>query len=169
VVAADGKIIEGLPASQTERPGDVAFRAMLRTLGLVERVMQPYFTRFGITGSQWGVLRVLHRAEAEGLPGLRLTDLSERLIIRPPSVTGVVDRLQRLGLVVREGMKDDMRARQVSLTPKARRLIERVTLGHGGQIDYVMGALSHEEQLSLQRLLAKLNKHLDKAEHAIKQ
>ena len=44
---------------------------MVRTRGLLDRVMQPYFVRFGITASQWGVLRALHRAEAEGLPGLR--------------------------------------------------------------------------------------------------
>ncbi|HWE02058.1 MAG TPA: MarR family transcriptional regulator [Tepidisphaeraceae bacterium] len=157
----NGKAIETAGALSSERAGDVAFRAMLCTLGLVERVMQPYFAKFGITGSQWGVLRVLHRAEAEGLPGLRLTDLSERLIIRPPSVTGVVDRLQRLGMVVREGMPDDLRARQVTLTPKARRLIERMMNGHGGQIDNIMGGLSRDEQTHFQRLLLKLNGHLD--------
>jgi len=161
VASMNGKAAEASARSSMERPGDITFRAMLRTLGLVERVMQPYFAQFGITGSQWGVLRVLHRAEAEGLPGLRLTDLSERLIIRPPSVTGVVDRLQNLGLVVREGMPDDLRARQVTLTPKARRLIERILVGHGGQIDNIMGPLSHEDQSNLQRLLVKLNDHLN--------
>ena len=50
--------------------------------------MQPYFARFGITGSQWGILRTLHRAEREGLPSLRVTDLSDRLLVRPPSITG---------------------------------------------------------------------------------
>lgn len=161
MASMNGKAAEASARSSMERPGDITFRAMLRTLGLVERVMQPYFAQFGITGSQWGVLRVLHRAEAEGLPGLRLTDLSERLIIRPPSVTGVVDRLQNLGLVVREGMPDDLRARQVTLTPKARRLIERILVGHGGQIDNIMGPLSHEDQSNLQRLLVKLNDHLN--------
>src|SRR5437588_12552015 len=76
-------------------------RALLRTLGLLKRVMEPYFARFGISGSQWAVLRTLLRAEAEGRKQLRLTDLGNRLLIRPPSVTGVVDRLQRMGLVAR--------------------------------------------------------------------
>src|SRR5262245_55410997 len=91
------------PSSTTERPAVAAFRALLRNFGLVDRIMLPYFARFGISGSQWGVLRQLHRAEQEGLHGLRLTDLSERLLIRPPSVTGVVDRLERAGLVMRNG------------------------------------------------------------------
>src|SRR5438270_5216932 len=90
------------------RPAEGAFRELIRVIGLVERVMQPYFARFGISGSQWGVLRQLHRAEEDGAPGLRLTDLSERLLIRPPSVTGVVDRLERAGLVVRDGSRTDL-------------------------------------------------------------
>src|SRR5437763_15024677 len=95
------------PASET------AVRALVRAFGLLERAMQPYFARFGISGSQWGVLRTLHRAEREGEAGLRLTDLSDRLQIRPPSVTGVVDRLERIGLVVRDASPSDLRAEEV--------------------------------------------------------
>lgn len=152
-----------LPSSHAagERTKDIAFRSMVRTLGLLDRVMQPYFARFGITGSQWGLLRALNRAESDGLTGLRLTDLSERLIIRPPSVTGVVDRLQRLGLVVRESVADDLRARQVRLTPKGRHLLQRVLSGHAAQIDAVLGGLTNHDQEEFQRLLAKLNGHLE--------
>ena len=145
----------------SERSAELAFRALLRTLGLVERVMQPYFARFGLTGSQWGVLRALYRAEADGLPGLRLTDLGERLVIRPPSVTGVVDRLNRLGLVSRQSVPDDLRARQVTLTPEARLLVKKVLAVHAEQIDAVLGGLSGEDQAEMHRLLAKLNGHLE--------
>src|SRR5205807_10008939 len=92
---------------------DNALREIIRTFGLVERVMQPYFAQFGISGSQWGVLRNLHRAEAEGRSGLRLSELSERLLIRPPSVTGLIDRLQRARLVVRDGSPTDLRDKQI--------------------------------------------------------
>ena len=157
----NGKPISHPARLPAERPKDLAFRAMVQTLGLLDRVMQPYFSQFGITGSQWGVLRVLHRAEGEGLPGLRLTDLSERLIIRPPSVTGVVDRLERLGLVMRESVADDLRAKQVSLTPKARQLLERVLAGHSAQIDAVLAGLTESDHQDMHRLLSKLNTHLE--------
>src|SRR5262249_34236671 len=116
------------------RPAESAFRELIRTFGLVERVMQPYFARHGISGSQWGVLRNLHRAEGEGLPGLRLTDLSERLLLRPPSVSGVVDRLERAGLVVRGGTPTDLRAKQVGLTDRGRDLVNHVLAAPAGQI-----------------------------------
>src|SRR6516162_7475236 len=98
-----------VPASH--RPTDNAFRELIRVFGLAERVMQPYFAQFGISGAQWGVLRNLHRAEQEGRAGLRLTDLGERLLIRPASVTGVIDRLEKAGLVTRDGVPGDLRAK----------------------------------------------------------
>jgi DNA-binding MarR family transcriptional regulator len=142
-------------------PAEGAFRGLLRVLGLLERVMQPYFAHFGISGSQWGVLRNLHWAEQQGSPGLRLTDLSDRLLIRPPSVTGVVDRLERAGLVVRDGSPFDMRAKQVALTAKGRELVERILAVHGRQIDTVLGVLSSAEQTELHRLLSRLEQHLE--------
>src|SRR5215831_17838563 len=107
-------------------PDENAFRELIRTFGLLERVMHPYFARFGITGAQWGVLRNLHRNEENGLGGMRLGELSEQLLIRPPSVTTVVDRLERAGLVRRESVPADLRARHVVLTDKGRQLIGRV-------------------------------------------
>src|SRR5437764_7149823 len=125
------------------------FRELLRTYGLVERVMQPYFGRFGITGSQWGVLRNLHRAEQEGRAGLRLTALSERLLIRPPSVTGAVDRLERAGLAAREGDPTDQRAKCVRLTAAGRALVQNVLEAHEQQIEAVLGGLPATDQAQL--------------------
>jgi DNA-binding MarR family transcriptional regulator len=143
------------------QPSEGTFRELLRVFGLLDRVMQPYFAHFGISGSQWGVLRNLHRAEQQGVPGLRLTDLSERLLIRPPSVTGVVDRLERAGLVVRDGAPFDMRAKQVALTANGRELVERILSVHGRQIDAVLGVLSPDEQRELHRLLSLLEQNLE--------
>jgi len=153
------KLKPTLPA--VSRPAEGTFRELLRVLGLLERVMQPYFAQFGISGSQWGVLRNLHRAEEQGLPGLRLTDLSDRLLIRPPSVTGVVDRLERAGLVVRDGSPFDMRAKQVVLTAKGRELVEQILAVHGRQIDTILGVLKPSEQTELHRLLSRLEQHLE--------
>ncbi len=138
-----------------------AFRELIRTFGLVERVMHPHFARFGITPSQWGVLRNLHRAEQEGIPSLRLTELSERLLIRPPSVTGLVDRLERARLVTRDGSPTDLRAKQVGLTKAGRRLVERVLAVHEGHVNTVLTGLNPEEQRELHRLLVLWRKHLE--------
>jgi DNA-binding MarR family transcriptional regulator len=143
-------------------PPMTAFRELIRTFGLLERVMYPYFARFGITGAQWGVLRNLHRNEEHGLGGMRFSELSEQLLIRPPSVTTVVDRLERAGLVRRESVPTDLRGKHVVLTDKGRQLIERVLLVHDRQIASVMGALDGGEEKQLQLLLNQLGRHLEK-------
>jgi DNA-binding MarR family transcriptional regulator len=148
-------------AQALERIGEGAWRELLRVFGALERVMNPYFARHGISGSQWGVLRTLHRAECEGLPALRLTDLADRLLIRPPSVSGVVDRMERLGLVRREDFPTDQRAKQVVMTAEGRALLERVLENHQAQIDKVMGGLTRAEQDELHRLLLKLGRHIN--------
>ena len=140
---------------------DNPLREFIRVEGLVERVMQHYFARFGISGSQWGLLRTLHRAEEEGQSRLRLTDLSDRLLIRPPSVTGAVDRLERAGLVLRDHATVDQRSKLVGLTPKGRQLIERILSVHAQQVARVLGGLSKKEQAEFHRLLRRLGQHLE--------
>jgi DNA-binding MarR family transcriptional regulator len=148
------------PAS-TNRLTDNPLREFIRVEGLLERVMQDYFAQFGISGSQWGLLRTLYRAEEDGRPGLRLTDLSDRLLIRPPSVSGVVDRLERAGFVVRDNSAADHRAKLVGLTPKGRQLLERILAVHEKQIAAVLGGLSWKEQAEFHRLLGRLGQHLE--------
>src|SRR5262249_13148330 len=95
---------------------------LVRTFGLLERVMQPYFARFGISGPKWGVLRTLYRAEQAGDMALRPSELSDRLLIRPPSATGLIDRLERAELVMRQASPSDSRAKQIKLTRTGRQL-----------------------------------------------
>jgi DNA-binding MarR family transcriptional regulator len=144
----------------TPTAAERSFRQLIRNYGLVERIMQPYFARFGISGAQWGVLRNLHRAEQEGQPGLRLTDLSRRMLIRPPSVTGIADRLEKVGLIVRRASETDGRSKHVALTEKGRHLVEEVLTVHPAQLARVMAGLSTDEQEQLDRLLSRMAEHL---------
>ncbi len=191
-----------MPARASESDRDVtdagcaeaAFHALLRAYGLVDRLMQRYFARFGISGSQWAVLRTLYRAElaAKGnlheashrdrpvalaaqkgtapsgtkkggdeQQGLRLTDLSERLLIQPPSVTGVVDRLQRTGLVARDHSATDLRSKRVTLTTEGRTLVQRVLEVHQAQIQQLLAGLSAEQQKELHGLLGTVGRHME--------
>ena len=142
------------------QPAEHAHRSLLRAFGSLKKVMEPYFARFGISRPQWAVLIVLHRSEEAGADGMRLRDLGERLFIQPPSVTGVVDRLEREGLVARSKSDADLRVRRVRLTDEGRAMIERVLAVHAGQVRTIMGGLTVREQATLARLLDQLDTHL---------
>jgi DNA-binding MarR family transcriptional regulator len=140
---------------------EIAFRAFVRTSGLLRNKMAPYFARFGISAAQWGVLRALQRAEGEGFKGLQFNDLGRRLLVKPPSVTSIVDRLERLGLVTREAAVADLRAKRVRLTAQGRTLLRRVLRRHPAQIREVMAGLNQTEQRELGRLMERLAAHLE--------
>jgi len=125
--------------------------------------MEPYFSRFGISGSQWGVMRILNCAEKKGERSIRLTDLSERLLIQPPSVTGVVDRLERMSMVKRSAERGDLRAKRVSLTSEGRALVKQVLEVHASKMRSVLGGLTLAERKELWRLLDRLDAHLEAA------
>lgn len=144
--------------------GEAAFRAFVRASGLFRNHMEPHFARFGISGAQWGVLRALQRAEAEGLKSLRLNELGQRLLVKAPSVTGILSRLEKLGLVKMETCAMDQRAKNVSLTGQARRLMARVLKYHPGKIREVMAGLAAPEQEALLALMRKLSAHLESIE-----
>ncbi len=153
-------ITPSLPPSPIEVPEVKLFRALLMQVGLVRRVMTPYFRRFGISGAQWAVLRALARAHRDGLEGLKGSEIGDRLLIRPPSVTGVLDRLEREKLVQRLPSQADRRMKLVSLTTQGRELVEQLEAGHAGHIQQVFAGLSAQEQMELRTLIDKLNQHL---------
>jgi len=101
-------------------------------------------------------------AELEGQDGLRVTD-PERSFAhsRPPSVTGVIDRLERIHLVVRDPVRMISVPRFVRLTDTGRQLVAKVTgVVYATQVERALGGLVPEDQNELQRLLGRLSAHL---------
>jgi DNA-binding MarR family transcriptional regulator len=147
-------------SSKIESPSRDAFLSLIRVSGLMDQIMQAYFGRFGISRSQWAVLRNLYRAENENMAGLRPADLGNRLLVQPPSVTGLIDRLERLGYVRRNEHYEDLRGKEVRLTESGRAVVERILPGHPMQIASVMRGLDEEELKQLHSLLQRLGAHL---------
>ena len=76
----------------------------------------------GITPLQVGVLRYIQ--EHDGPPGL--TTLSHAFQLRLPTMTQVVHVLVRKGYLLKRINHSDYRGRQLSLTAKGRRILDRV-------------------------------------------
>src|SRR5579872_2978323 len=68
--------------------------------------------QYGLTPSQYNVLRIL-RGEGQPLPCL---EIAERLIAAVPAITGLIDRLERMGLITRQRSTDDRRVVFVAIT-----------------------------------------------------
>lgn len=95
--------------------------------------------RAGITAARSDVY--LLRALAEGEGASRVSDLADRLMVKPSHVTRQIDRLQGQRLVERSQDAHDRRARQVAITADGRELLDRLKqaniIGLAGALDGV--------------------------------
>jgi DNA-binding MarR family transcriptional regulator len=114
---------------------------------------------FGVTPTQYNVLRILRGVRPAGLCR---EDIRSRLIAEVPDVTRLLDRMEQAGLVVRERDTLDRRLVTTRVTPKGLRLLDDLD----GPVEKVhqeqLGHLSKAELRSLIALLAKARRRNDK-------
>jgi len=107
-----------------EHPADEAALSILRTATVLERGSNEVLRPFGITHTQYNVLRILRGAGARGLCG---REVGERLISSVPDVSRLLDRMEEMELLKKERDSGDRRHVTARITPKGRRLLERAT------------------------------------------
>ena len=111
---------------------------------------------FGVTLARFDYMAQLHRRP----DGLKMSDLSGRLMVTGGNVTGLTDELQRDGLVVRASHATDRRAWIVRLTPKGRRSFEAMARAHEEWILELFAGLDRPRIAQLHGLLGELRAHL---------
>ena len=124
---------------------------ILRTSDWIDNRLGRLFRGFGLTSSQYNVLRIL-RGEGKPLPSL---EIAERLIQIVPAITGLIDRLEKQELVVRQRCQDDRRVVYVAITRKATDLLKRIDKPLDELQKQLVGHLSASELSTLSRLLEK--------------
>jgi DNA-binding MarR family transcriptional regulator len=105
-----------------DHPGYRALMELLRTADTVWNASRVFFERWDLSPSQFNVLNLLHLNPA----GLSQTDLSRQLIMHRSNLTGLVDRLEKRGLVARREVAADRRAYSVVLTAAGTRLLREI-------------------------------------------
>ena len=86
---------------------------------LVTQAYTPMLTKLGLTYPQYLVLMVLWEKDKQPV-----NDIAHRLLLETNTVTPLLQRMEKLGLVLRERGKEDKRQQIVSLTEKGRELEE---------------------------------------------
>ncbi len=115
------------------------------------RLTKGMAARYGLTGPQLTVVKLL-----ESLGDMSLSDLSERIHAQNSTVTGIIDRMGREGLVTRARSTRDRRVVHIRLTDKGKRLARDVPLQPAEILRTALGRLSPGEASELLRILTKL-------------
>ena len=113
-----------------------AYLSVVRTTSALTDRVEDLLKPFGITATQYNVLRILRGA---GQDGLCRNELRDRMLTRMPDMTRLLDRMEEAGLVTRSRERDDRRMVLTQITERGRELL--------GELDRPMTQL-HREQLS---------------------
>ena len=146
------QIHEGEPFLLVLRPLAEAYLSFVRE-------SDRHTERMGLTGGQFDVIATLGDTE-----GMSCRELSERTLVTKGTLTGVLDRLEKKGLIVGEADPADRRVRIVRLTREGDAVFRKV---FPAQINHLRPfferALSVDEMLVMRRLLIRLSESFQKA------
>ena len=113
---------------------------------------RPILNNVGITDQQWRIIRLL--AE-NGTLGFQ--DLAKQACILRPSLTGILTRLEKAGLVVRLKPSNDQRRVYLKLTAEGEKLHASTCEQVDARYDVIEGVMSKDKLKQLQSLLGELS------------
>lgn len=120
-----------------------------------ERYSAAHIQTLALTPSQFDVIATLGNTE-----GMTFRELGDRTLITKGTMTGVVDRLEKKGLVSRQSCPEDGRSTLVRLTRQGEAMFDQVFPAHISHLREAFGQVSETELFELGQGLATLRKAL---------
>jgi len=131
---------------------------VIQLANLFIRRLGPLFEKAKITPQQWTVLAALAGEDGP----ITLVALARRLMVTKQNMTGMIARLEQLGLADRSDDPNDLRSSRVSLTRRGRALVDRLRPSYDQWVRALSdGDLSERELQAVTRTLEKLIAQLE--------
>jgi DNA-binding MarR family transcriptional regulator len=138
------------------KPEHESINFLLGAIGRSQRTqMNEALSGIGLYAGQEMFLWRLWRQD-----GLTQSQLAERMCVQPPTVSKMLDRMEKAGLVMRRPDSDDSRVTRVYLTEQGRRSQDAVSEIWKNIERRLTEGLSVEERLLLRRLLLQVHENL---------
>jgi MarR family 2-MHQ and catechol resistance regulon transcriptional repressor len=129
---------------------------MNKALRSVEEHLRRQVESHGLSFTEFAVLEVLlHRG------ALPIGELGGRILLTSGSMTYVVDKLEKRGLIRRRACPNDRRVIYAELTDEGRSLIEPVFQEHATLIRNLMDGITPEQQQTVTELLKQLGRYAE--------
>jgi DNA-binding MarR family transcriptional regulator len=132
-------------------------------MGKLHRSLRRNYDRqlknFGLTPCQFDVLLSLW-----GEDGIVLSELGRRVSRDSPTITGVVDRMEKKMLIRRTRDEGDRRVVKVVLTPKGKKMQDQLSTTKKRVLEKITSTLSLQEINQLGTLLEKMMKNVEREE-----
>jgi len=115
---------------------------MHRTRDLLSKCEDRVFAEYGLTAEQYSVLATMKSLDAP----VRITDVARWLERSTNSISMIIDRMVKAGLVRRIRDRNDRRAVRLVITAKAEEALKPATVAALDFVDEVMSPLSREDR-----------------------
>jgi len=136
-----------------------AFVALLTAADRLSQDAEKLVKEYGLTGTQYNVLRILRGAEPGGLP---CKGISDRMISHDPDITRLLDRMDKRGLITRERQTDDRRVVKTRITAQGLETLSKLDSPiqelHKRQFHNIAEARLKSLAATLQEVLQKIPK-----------
>lgn len=135
---------------------NAAEEAMINILIVADHLRNRFeqiYGEFGLTQSQYNILRILRGVYPHGHPRCEITS---RMIERAPDATRLIDKLEQMGLVERMRIPEDRRLSVARITKKGLQLLKSIHPKLEAASTEVLQKVSVEECLALSRICEKL-------------
>ncbi|NHQ90927.1 MarR family winged helix-turn-helix transcriptional regulator [Janthinobacterium lividum] len=148
-------------ASRLTQDHHQSLKLWLRMLSCTVKIENEVRTRlratFGITLPRFDLM-----AQLERFPdGLRMGELSKRMMVTGGNITGITDQLEQEKLVVRVVDPKDRRSYSVKLTPAGRRAFDDMARVHEGWIAELLHGVTPDDKTQLIDLLSHMKQQLN--------
>lgn len=132
---------------------------LLRVASDILATVDDYLAEHDLSQGRWTVLMLLYRTVDQAQ---NPCELARKAGVTRATMTGLMDGLEREGLVSREMVAADRRMLDLRLTAKGKRFLESVMPGYFRLIRRVMRGLNQREKEQMIELLTKLGATADK-------
>lgn len=139
--------------------GIMIIRLFKQVMVRVKQRSGKYFVNMNLTGPQGMLVGILtHKGK------MKISDLSEKLGLSNSTVSGIVDRLEKQGLVERIRSTEDRRVVYVDVTKEFRECANEKFKGIENKFESIMNEATPEELDTILNGLETLKKVLDRQE-----
>lgn len=129
---------------------------LIRVSEVLVKAGDRFFSKYGVTTAQYDVLVILKYSEKR----VTQSDLGVHRVVSRSNITGIIDRLEKLGLVKREGSADDRRVKYIAITQKGRDLIKKVEEKYFDNLKQIVWFLDEKDKNELTEIISRLEKGL---------
>ncbi len=130
--------------------------SLVRTSSLLLRAAGRFFANYVVTEVQFNILMALQDRDE----GLSQQELSERLVVTKSNVVGLIDRLEKTGLVKRRSDPHDRRTNRVTLTAEGKTIVKKIEGDYVAEIDRLLVGLTKAEKKGIVDSTQKIRTYL---------